>query len=46
MPVLYLVDSRGVQIYPVARGIISEDKIVENILTVVRHHNKLKVSND
>ncbi|KJV77974.1 F plasmid transfer operon family protein [Rickettsia hoogstraalii str. RCCE3] len=31
VPVLYLVDSSGIQIYPVARGIISEDKIAENI---------------
>lgn len=46
MPVLYLVDSCGTQIYPVARGIISEDKIAENILTVLQHHNELKVSND
>ncbi|WP_051965340.1 conjugal transfer protein TraF [Rickettsia tamurae] len=36
IPVLYLVASRGTQIYPVARGIISEDKISENILAVVR----------
>lgn len=46
VPVLYLVDSRGVQIYPVARGIISEDKIAENILTLIKHHNQFKVSND
>ncbi|XVN43543.1 MAG: conjugal transfer protein TraF [Candidatus Rickettsia vulgarisii] len=36
IPVLYLVASSGTQIYPVARGIISEDKISENILAVVR----------
>ncbi|MDJ1257666.1 MAG: conjugal transfer protein TraF [Candidatus Midichloria sp.] len=30
VPVLYLVDSSGVQIYPVIRGIISIDKIAEN----------------
>ncbi|WP_103896879.1 conjugal transfer protein TraF [Rickettsia fournieri] len=39
VPVLYLVDSSGTQIYPVARGIISEDKIAENILAVVQHHS-------
>ncbi|WP_410956443.1 conjugal transfer protein TraF [Rickettsia koreansis] len=44
VPVLYLVDSSGIQIYPVARGIISEDKIAENILLVVQHHNGLKVN--
>ena len=44
VPVLYLVDSSGKQIYPVARGIISEDKIAENILLVVQHHNGLKVN--
>ncbi len=43
-PILYLVDGGGIQIYPVARGIISEDKIAENILLVVQHHNELKVS--
>ncbi|KDO03252.1 TraF-like protein [Rickettsia tamurae subsp. buchneri] len=45
VPVLYLVDSLGTQIYPVARGIISEDKIAENILTILQHHNQLNVSN-
>ncbi len=44
VPVLYLVDSSGKQIYPVARGIISEDTIAENILLVVQHHNGLKVN--
>lgn len=44
VPVLYLVDSSGIQIYPVARGIISEDKIAENILLVIQHYNGLKVS--
>lgn len=39
VPALYLVDSCGTQIYPVARGIISEDKIAENILAVVRHYS-------
>ncbi len=41
VPVLYLIASDGMQIYPVARGIISEDKIAENILLVVQHHNGL-----
>lgn len=44
VPVLYLVDSSGIQIYPVARGIISEDKIAKNILLIVQHYNGLKVS--
>ncbi|KJV76744.1 F plasmid transfer operon family protein [Rickettsia hoogstraalii str. RCCE3] len=44
VPVLYLVDSSGIQIYPVVRGVISEDKIAENILLVVQHHNGLKVN--
>ncbi len=44
VPVLYLVDSSGKQIYPVARGIISEDKIAKNILLIVQHYNGLKVS--
>ncbi|KJV77147.1 F plasmid transfer operon family protein [Rickettsia hoogstraalii str. RCCE3] len=43
VPVLYLVDSSGIQIYPVVR-VISEDKIAENILLVVQHHNGLKVN--
>ncbi|KJV92160.1 F plasmid transfer operon family protein [Rickettsia bellii str. RML Mogi] len=38
VPVLYLIDSSGIQIYPVARGIISEDKIAENILLVIQHY--------
>ncbi|WP_341790163.1 conjugal transfer protein TraF [Rickettsia endosymbiont of Polydrusus tereticollis] len=41
---VYLVDSSGKQIYPVARGIISEDKIAKNILLIVQHYNGLKVS--
>ncbi|XVN41909.1 MAG: conjugal transfer protein TraF [Rickettsia endosymbiont of Argas persicus] len=44
VPVLYLVDSRGIQIYPVARGVISEDKIAENILLIVQYYNGLKVN--
>ncbi|AFC74910.1 F plasmid transfer operon family protein [Rickettsia parkeri str. Tate's Hell] len=44
VPVLYLVDSSGKQIYPVARGIINEDKIAKNILLIVQHYNRLKVS--
>ncbi len=44
VPVLYLVDSSGIQIYPVARGIINEDKIAKNILLIVQHYNGLKVS--
>ncbi|KDO03231.1 conjugal pilus assembly protein TraF [Rickettsia tamurae subsp. buchneri] len=44
VPVLYLVDSSGKQIYPVARGIINEDKIAENILLIVQYYNGLKVN--
>ncbi|AFC69986.1 conjugal transfer protein TraF [Rickettsia amblyommatis] len=43
VPVLYLVASSGAQIYPVARGIISTDKLAENILAIIQHHNRLKV---
>ena len=41
VPTLYLVDSSGKQIYPIARSIINEDKIAENILTIDRHYHKL-----
>ena len=41
VPTLYLVDSKGQQIYPIARSIINEDKIAENILTIDQHYHKL-----
>lgn len=44
VPVLYLVDSSGKQIYLIAKGIISENKISENILLIVQYYNVLKVS--
>jgi conjugal transfer pilus assembly protein TraF len=44
VPILYLVDSRGKRIYPVARGIISEDKIIENIVTIDLHYQNLAKS--
>ncbi|MCC8369709.1 MAG: conjugal transfer protein TraF [Rickettsia endosymbiont of Oxypoda opaca] len=44
VPLLYLVDSSGKQIYLIAKGIISENKIAENILLIVQYYNVLKVS--
>ncbi|MDR0774711.1 MAG: conjugal transfer protein TraF [Rickettsia sp.] len=44
VPILYLVDSSGKRIYPVARGIISEDKIIENIVTIDLHYQNLAKS--
>ena len=41
VPVLYLVNSNGKKIYPVARGIISEDKLLENIMAIDLHYQKL-----
>lgn len=41
VPVLYLVNSNGKRIYPVARGIISEDKLLENIMAVDSHYQNL-----
>ncbi|WP_341752551.1 MULTISPECIES: conjugal transfer protein TraF [unclassified Candidatus Tisiphia] len=41
VPMLYLVDSSGKRIYPVARGIISEDKIIEHIVTIDLHYQNL-----
>ncbi len=35
VPVLYLIASNGKKIYPIARGILSEDKITENIMTLI-----------
>ncbi|SPR10680.1 conjugal transfer protein [Orientia tsutsugamushi str. Gilliam] len=42
VPVLYLVASDGKKIYSVARGIISEDKIIDNILAIDRYYHKLE----
>lgn len=41
VPVLYIIAGSGKKIYPVARGIASEDKIIENILTIDRYYEKL-----
>ncbi|KJV69982.1 conjugal transfer protein TraF [Orientia tsutsugamushi] len=42
VPVLYLVASDGKKIYSVARSIISENKIIDNILVIDRHYHKLE----
>ncbi|KJV71406.1 conjugal transfer protein [Orientia tsutsugamushi] len=42
VPVLYLVASDGKKIYSVARSIISEDKIIDNILAIDRYYHKLE----
>ncbi|WP_371253005.1 conjugal transfer protein TraF [Orientia tsutsugamushi] len=42
VPVLYSVASDGKKIYAVARGIISEDKIIDNILAIDRYYHKLE----
>ncbi|WP_064612732.1 conjugal transfer protein TraF [Orientia tsutsugamushi] len=44
VPVLYLVASDGKKIYAVARGIISEDKIIDNILAIDRYYHKLEIT--
>ncbi|WP_047220773.1 conjugal transfer protein TraF [Orientia tsutsugamushi] len=44
VPVLYLVASDGKKIYSVARGIISEDKIIDNILAIDRYYHKLETT--
>nr|WP_108839532.1 conjugal transfer protein TraF [Orientia tsutsugamushi] len=44
VPVLYLVASDGKKIYAVARGIISEDKIIDNILAIDRYYHKLETT--
>lgn len=41
VPVLYLVSSSGGRIYPIARGIISEDQIVDNIIMIDRNYQRL-----
>ena len=41
VPVLYLVESSGKQIYPITRNIINEDKIIENIMAIDSHYQKL-----
>ncbi|KJV70027.1 F plasmid transfer operon family protein [Orientia tsutsugamushi str. TA716] len=42
VPVLYLIASDGKKIYAVARGIISENKIIDNILAIDRYYHKLE----
>ncbi|KJV70520.1 conjugal transfer protein [Orientia tsutsugamushi] len=44
VPVLYLVASDGKKIYSVARSIISEDKIIDNILAIDRYYHKLETT--
>ncbi|WP_109234780.1 conjugal transfer protein TraF [Orientia tsutsugamushi] len=44
VPVLYLVASDGKKIYAVARGIISEDKIIDNMLAIDRYYHKLETT--
>lgn len=44
VPVLYLVASDGKKIYAVARSIISENKIIDNILAIDRHYHKLETT--
>ncbi|WP_109234677.1 conjugal transfer protein TraF [Orientia tsutsugamushi] len=44
VPVLYLVASDGKKIYSVARGIISEEKIIDNILAIDRYYHKLETT--
>ncbi|SPR16572.1 conjugal transfer protein [Orientia tsutsugamushi] len=44
VPVLYLVASDGKKIYAVARSIISEDKIIDNILAIDRYYHKLETA--
>ncbi|WP_109490032.1 conjugal transfer protein TraF [Orientia tsutsugamushi] len=44
VPVLYLVASDGKKIYAVARSIISEDKIIDNILAIDRYYHKLETT--
>lgn len=41
VPVLYLVESSGKQIYPIAKNVISEDKIINNIISIDLHYQKL-----
>ncbi|SPR12816.1 conjugal transfer protein [Orientia tsutsugamushi] len=42
VPVLYSVASDGKKIYAVARSIISENKIIDNILAIDRYYHKLE----
>ncbi|QES96072.1 conjugal transfer protein TraF [Orientia tsutsugamushi] len=44
VPVLYSVASDGKKIYAVARSIISEDKIIDNILAIDRYYHKLETT--
>ena len=49
VPVLYLVASNGKRIYPIARGIVSEDKIIDNIMSINLYYHKLfkvEINND
>lgn len=49
VPVLYLVASNGQKIYPIARGIVSEDKIIDNIMSINLYYHKLfkvEINND
>lgn len=41
VPVLYLVSNTGDKIYPIARGIATENKIIENIMMIDKHYQKI-----
>lgn len=41
VPVLYLVSGNGKRIYPIARSLVSEDKIIENIIAIDLHYQNL-----
>ncbi|KJV55638.1 F plasmid transfer operon family protein [Orientia chuto str. Dubai] len=38
VPVLYLMVSNDKKIYPIAREIISEDKIIDNVLAIYSYY--------
>lgn len=46
VPVLYLVNQKGTQIYMVAHGLTNRDKIKANILLVMQHTQKPSLSDE
>lgn len=42
VPVLYLMSSDGKNIYPIARGLTEQSKIIENILTLNKNYRRLE----
>ncbi|WP_410520835.1 conjugal transfer protein TraF [Candidatus Tisiphia endosymbiont of Dascillus cervinus] len=44
VPVLYLVSDNGKRIYPIARSLVSDDKIIENIIAIDLHYQNLAKS--